>query len=114
VELPVPPVSLDERTRRSVRLFIRARMLPVATRLGRLALLTEQARRVEALSHARRSRGAVPDEVAARAGDLLDEVLADRRDDLPAPPSAHSVAWRGGRGSGSLCWRGRSGELTQA
>jgi hypothetical protein len=95
-DLPVPPVRLDDRTRRAARLFILSKTLPVATRLGPLGLLHEQAQNVEALSHARRGRGAFAGEVAARVEDLLDEVLAGRRDDLPAPPfgALCGLAWR--------------------
>ena len=110
-DLPVSPVRLDDRTRRSARLFILSRTLPVATRLGHLGLLHEQAQRAEALSRARRSQSAVPDEVAARVEDLLDEPLAGRRREPPALPSARCVAWRGGRGSGSLAGAGEAGNL---
>lgn len=90
--LPSPPVQFDDRTRRSTKLFIMAMMLPASTRLGHLGLLMEQVQRAEANSHGGRGHGSVADEVAARAEELLDEVLVDERNDLPTPPSKRSVA----------------------
>jgi hypothetical protein len=75
-EVPMPPVALDERTRRSVLLFIMAKMLPLSTQFKHLALFHEQALRIEAVSSTQ--RGSVAEKVGTSTEQIFVELLCDR------------------------------------